>query len=199
MNINEIRAEIPKAFSHERDHAYDWLIEFSEQEDLDPDTPRWEDNQAAARKLVDWAYEAGKAENFKNCFEDAAEQRKSGYLEGFDAASKDPKAWYVLDKNGEQIKLEDKVKTSEGILTVTRICGDVEPMECFILASDDNGGWQFKPWKVEKVIPDNREKIKEEIADLLTNSYDSKLWTEDLDEYKLADKIISRIEALEKQ
>lgn len=119
------------------------------------------------------AYEAAikEVQDFRNC--DGCMAQEQGYARGYKEAAKDHNAWYMEDRNGEPIRLGDKVKTSEGILTVTRISGDIEPMECLIIASDDNGGWQFKPWKIEKVKHDTEEIIIDDLADAFGDKGDS--------------------------
>lgn len=85
--------------------------------------------------------------------------KSAGYNDGFNNAAKDPESWYLRDKNGEPMHLGDKAKTSDGIVTITRIYGDVEPVDCLVIGSNEDYGFEYKPWRIEKVIPETREKI----------------------------------------
>lgn len=138
MNITEIRDEIPKAFKDNFASPDHWIRDHGGNKDTHGIGPYVKDVQAAARMLVDWAYEAGKAE-----------------------AAKDPKAWYVLDKNGEQVYIGDTAKT---------IYGEQFTVECL-------GNESLTTWKkdgisqesyidsyLEKVIPDSWEKWEQDLA-----------------------------------
>lgn len=190
MNIDEIRAEAKGAFASLA-ATQRWIGDKLGIYELDGDT----NCEIAANLLVDWAYEAGKADSEVEWIAQDMKTREEMYARGYEAAAKDPKAWYVLDKNGEPLHLENKVKTSEGILTITSIRGDIEPTNCLVLASDDNGEWEFKPWKIEKVIPDTRERI---ISDLVRYARAGH-GRETSDELvKQVEQFIARVEALER-
>lgn len=149
----------------------------------------WPDFQAVGIYvlfLANMAYEAGKAENPKNCFEDAAEQRKSGYLEGFDAAAKDPKAWYVLDKNGEQVHIGDWIINGDGQKEIVDTLGDG-----FVYVDESI----YRSNEITKVEPDTREKIKEEMAERIAAGIHDGLAMDAAEIY--AEEFIARIEALE--
>lgn len=176
MNIDEIRAEIPMAFE-------DWdtlsasLIGCGLNHDREwPDFPLVGIYVLA---LVNKAYEAGISESGKKLYE-----------HGFEEAAKDPKAWYVLDKNGEHIHGGDTVSNAFGDRKVNYIFYKINNTPCVKYV---DGGWDFSQ-DIEKVIPDTREKIKEELSE-------SFVWDgEDIagkeDALKLAEIFISRIEAL---
>lgn len=123
---------------------------------------------------------------------------KKFYKEGYDDAAGNYKAWYLLDKNENPMHIGDKVKTSSGILTITGISVDVEPMNCLVMAGDDNGGWQFKPWCIEKVAPDTREKIIEDIATAIYDPVNQGIREHPayIDCKRYAARIVSRIEEL---
>lgn len=175
MNIDEIRAEIPKANLS----RVSWIREHGE-----PDYPGnnypFEDIQNVMAKLVDLAYEAGYNEGYDHGFDVC-------YTEGYNAAAKDPKAWYVLDKNGDQMHIGDKVKYFNEVLTVFAINGGwiVPDESCRTIQAD----------MCEKVIPDTREKIKEELQNLLFGSEGFFSWSRSAE---VAEQFISRIEALER-
>lgn len=181
MNIDEIRAEIPKAFGRFCTVSKVWL----ENNDVDTRDFELEDYpKTAVRILIDRAYEAGKAtgyqngwdfgytegveasENYKRGFEAGkAEGQKSGVLfdaakkVGYDEAAKEPKAWYVLDKNGEQVFIEDTVKYLDEVLTVFAINGDwIVP---------DESSRTIQADMCEKVIPDSWESLRDDIVEQL--------------------------------
>lgn len=194
MSIEGIRAEIPKAFNGDIFGVEKWLVKHGGTDYINtiPDPDFNEPEREAALKLVDWAYEAGISESGKKLYEKGYETGKAeghtcdeGCCEskwelGFEAAAEDPKAWYVLDKNGEKVHIGDTVKNRHDVKEITGL-GNNE---------------LFAPWwsgspasSFEKIIPDTREKIIEELADWGYNS--------DCEESrKIAEKFVSRIEAL---
>ena len=188
MNIDEIRAEIPKVYGTEAFSEVEWIREHGQ-----PEYPRTnstiEDFRVAARILVDWAYEAGKADG-----------QKSGVLfeavkqVGFDEAAKDPNAWCVPDTNGDPIHRGDVVKTLFGKNKVKYVFYSDHDSPC---VEYEEGGWDYSA-HVKKVIPDTREKIKEELGDVMLTVIEHDLisFDETLSADDLAEQFISRIEAL---
>lgn len=178
MNIEEIRVEIANAFNGSWKNLIEWIKENSEEKYAGFYIPGV-DEQNAASILVDMAYEAGKAE-IPECLE-----CKSGdYEKGFNKAAKDPKAWYAKGKNGEHFHFWDKFRH-----------GSVEEViDRFDMLDDGtlciNGHYAHY---CEKVIPDTREKIKEEMA----NNFFFTMIDNTEERLDLAEQFISRIEALE--
>lgn len=103
------------------------------------------------------------------------------YQRGFEAAACDPKAWYVLDKNGEKVHLGDSI-VHYGETSVVHYIGNDSIFS--------NGSMIFHVSEdVEKITPDTREKIIKELADWGYNS--------DCEESrKIAEKFVARVEAL---
>lgn len=104
----------------------------------------------AARMLVDWAYEAGKAEGIEEGFksgrsfiekslgEDGLQAIKDtvAYQEGYEAAAKNPKAWYVLGLKDKHVHIGDKIKYKDETFTVFSINGEwIQPSESDIIIS----------------------------------------------------------------
>lgn len=192
MSIDEIRAEVPKAFGPSFPGRCKWIREHGKPDFDEKSCYGFETNQTAAQILVDRAYEAGvkrggeismSALNEVELRENPIYQKgyeagkletpeclecKSGdYKKGYDKAAKDPEAWYVLDKNGEKLHLNDRIETSDGTMTITRIHGDIEPMECTVIACDEEFGFEYKPWKVEKVTHDSWEQWQGDLIERL--------------------------------
>lgn len=152
MNIDEIRAEIPKAFGSDPFSESDWIREHG-----NPEYPRnssiLSDFKTAARILVDWAYEAGISESGKKLYE-----------KGYEAAAKDPKAWYVLDKIGEPVYIGDRVKhpnwygasDSEKVIAL----GENE-IHC--------NGYSAPADMCEKVKPDPWEDLREKLVHIIAS------------------------------
>lgn len=232
LNIDEIREEIPKALGFKRDATViDW-IRNSGRPDYEHTHPVEHDVQTAARMLVDWAYEAGKAdafpssdeasllslqayieahtascneyqrgyeagkaegieEGFKNgrsfiekgLGEDGLQAIKDtvAYQEGYEAAAKNPKAWYVIGKDGEHLHIYDKVKSGDSIKEITGL-GDDQLFAPY---------WNAMPAsRFEKVTTDTREQIVNELSNLLENGcLESKC-------HELAEQFVSRVEVL---
>ena len=180
MRIEEVRAEIPKAFNSELNSTYKW-IKKNGYFDYPYGKCKFEDQRAAAHMLVDWAYEAGKAKAANNGSGVVDQLSYNvGYGSGYKAAAKNPKAWELEGFNiGDKFECcKDHVVTVEGFI----VCDDG-----VMLVDDD---WDNHPVKdCKKVIPDTREKIIKELADWGYNS--------DCEESrKIAEQFISRIEAL---
>lgn len=218
MNIDEIRDEIQKAFGDDVYDVENWLEAHGEPYYKMPriEIGYNEPEKEAARMLVDWAYEAGKAEGIQEAqhmtydaaYDRGYEEGKAeaivvpdnaaiakadyeGYERGYDDAAKDPKAWYVLDKNGEQVHIWDWGKSSEWdddeILVIG--LGDGE------IIGSCTGNLNIQNKEFEKVIPDTREKIKAEIAEKIVEGLHEGLAMGAAEHY--AEQFISRIEALE--
>lgn len=147
------------------------------------------------------AYEAGKKDGYTIGFEerqeddwhagfDAVKERADQYLKGFEAAAKEPRFWYLKDKNGDPLHLFDKAKTSDGVVMVTAITASIDPMENRILGCSGESEWEHKPWMIEKVTPDTREKIIKELADWLESGCSYHTCND------LAEQFVSRVEAL---
>lgn len=199
MNIEQIRAEILKVFTDEPYNIAPWILAY-----VDSYYQRSYiasgDEQVAACVLVDMAFEAGKdvgykkgkADDFENHCDAIEETRQKWFESGYNEAAKDPKAWSFEDKNGNRMSLGDKVKTSDGILTIKRICADEEPMECRVLACDDNGGFEYKPWRIEKVIPDTWEKFAEDLSNQLVRAALGRLSEEEKSPDEIAEAFADR-------
>lgn len=141
--------------------------------------------QTAARTIADKSFIAGKVEANTELIGQSMKSRQDAY----DAAVKNPKAWYVLDKKGEQVHIGDKVFDGNDVWVVEGLCQD---------GYFDNIGCMWPSSKCEKVIPDTREKIKEELVITFTDCVTGEIGDEkNLDD--MAERFISRIEALEKQ
>lgn len=119
-----------------------------------------------------------------------AKAENEGYECGYEEAAKDPKAWYLQDKHGEPLHLGDQAKTSEGIVRVSEITVNVDPMANRIFGCNANSEWEYKPWKIEKVTSDTREKIIKELADWLESGCSYQTCND------LAEQFVSRVEAL---
>lgn len=209
MNIEEIRAEIPKAYATTYCMKR-WLYENGVEDAYSMDVP--DVIPSNARILVDMAYEAGKAvipeclecksgdyeKGFKAGKAEAivvpdnaaiAKADHEGFERGYEAAAKDPKAWYVLDKNGEKGHIGDPVKLTNNETVHIQGLGS-----CAIFAVPRGSGYTiFESDYFEKVIPDTREKIKEELAGKISTIFAKSFE----DQQNIAEQFISRIEALE--
>lgn len=140
--------------------------------------------QTAARTIADKSFIAGKVEANTELIGQSMKSRQDAY----DAAVKNPKAWYVLDKNGEQVHIGDKYRRGKIEETVDQLglTNDGHP--------SINGHYADC---CEKVIPDTREKIKEELVITFTDCVTGEIGDEkNLDD--MAERFISRIEALGK-
>lgn len=156
--------------------------------------------------LVKQAYEAGKehgialketdlAENWHDGYQRGIEDAKEcndmdshheGFQDGYDAAAKDPKAWYVTDKHGEHVHIGDKVKLTNGETVTVQGLGS-----CAIFAAPRGSGYTiFETDYFEKVIPDTREKIIEDLSACFAPKEDGK------QPKQLADWFVARVEAL---
>lgn len=214
MNIEEIRAEIPKVFTDEPYDVAPWIWAHGDSS-YQRSYIGGEDEQVAANMLVDMAYKAGLKranENSLSALNDAElrgnpiyqkgyeagkfDGQKGGVLfnavrqVGFDEAAKDPKAWYVLDKNGEQVHIGDgATKDDSAIREVAALGEDIIYFRSGSLALAKY---------CEKVIPDTREKIKEELGDVMLAVIEHDLisFDETLSADDLAEQFIARIEAL---
>lgn len=115
-----------------------------------------------------------------------------GYTDGYEEAAKDPKAWYVLDKNGEQVHIRDAITLSNGAVKKIKALG-------YGGGCSTNTTW-IDLSKCEKIKHDTREKIKEDLFfllyGLLGDQIDEKLWKPEETASDVAEKFISRIEAL---
>lgn len=223
MNIEEIRAEIPNVFPPYREGtAYcDWIKQHCK--DYNPDdTTLAQDSQLAATLLVDWTYEAGLKRGgeislsalndvelranplYQKGYEAGkADGQKSGVLfnaakqVGFDEAAKDPKAWYVLDKNGEPVHIGDVIN-SQSYREVKVIGFQNGACGISVAWSDLTLGHNVSApaGNIEKVIPDTREKIKEELASAIWSDWFECGMDKANNPDDLAEQFISRIEAL---
>lgn len=200
MNIDEIRAEIPKTIDKlDRKGLFDVAVgkstalSFAEAA-YEAGVKRGGEISISALNEVELrenpvyqkGYEAGKAVDFEaHC--DAIENNRQKWFEaGFEHAAKDPKAWYVLDKNGEKIHIGDTVYGAIGNMKVEAL-GDG-----WIRAIDCDAGCNL----IEKVILDTREKIKHELMSyFIPATYDGDDVSRGED---LAEQFIARIEALER-
>lgn len=112
-----------------------------------------------------------------------------GFERGYAAAAKDPRAWCVLDKNDKQIHIGDQVKHDSGRIKTIKGLGEGGAF------STNTTFMNFKEW--QKVIPDTRKKIKDELSDAIWYGWsECEIGTANNPE-ELAEQFISRIEALE--
>lgn len=211
MNIDEIRAEIPKSLEGDAYKLMGWYNEHKKPYAAEicgcSEKGQREDN---VRILVDMAYEAGvkrggeisiSALNEVELRENPLYQKgyeagitesgKKLYEKGYEEAAKDPEAWYVLDNNGEQIHRDDKVRV-RGFSSERTVfaLGD----EAVIFWLDGSRLNSARSDLCEKVIPDTRDKIKYELTEAL---YENAAPDIDAEEAAyIAEQFISRIEAL---
>lgn len=133
MNIEEIRAEIQLAYEAGLKRGGEISLSSLNEVEL------------RGNPIYQKGYEAGKADGQKSgVLFNAAKQA------GFDEAAKDPKAWYVLDKKGEPVHIEDKATLPNGVTKTIKALGN-------------GGGYSTNSiWididKCEKVIPDSWDK-----------------------------------------
>lgn len=190
--IDEIRAEIPKAFGEISSDIRDWMRnngspEFQHTSYVDACV-------AATHILVDWAYEAGKAEAIVVPDNAAiAKADHEGYNRGYEDAAKDPKAWYVLDKNGEQVHIWDE--TGDGKVIKLGYGHYINKM--MVVVSKESGTIEIPADECEKVISDTREQIKDDLINAIWASWHNCGINKANSPAELAEQFINRIEALE--
>lgn len=185
MNIDEIRAEIPKANLG----RVQWIRDHGEPDYPDDKYP-FEDIEHVIEKFVDWAYEAGIEQGGKNSLSALNEvglRENPIYQKGYEAAAKDPKAWYVLDKHGEQVHIGDIYKrgTIEETVDELGLANDGHP--------SINGHYADC---CEKVTLDTREKIIEDLAIQFSAIENDGIVDVDDDLRAFAEQIVARVEAL---
>lgn len=114
------------------------------------------------------------------------------YKRGYDDAAKDPKAWYVLDKNGEPVHIGDTVQSELSYLPeyTFEVSGFTDDG-----ITDSYGGWHRASY-IEKVIPETREKIKEDLTDAIWSDWYESEENDTHSPSELAEQFISRIESL---
>lgn len=105
------------------------------------------------KEIVRISYEAAKNE-CSDCLlpdkELSDNQYQEAYDKGYEAAAKDPNAWYVLDKNNRPAHIGDKVIQNDETHTIFGLGND----EVF------DHWWSCSPaTSVEKITPDSKEKI----------------------------------------
>lgn len=186
--ISEIRAEIPKAFTGWHDDTVEWIQRHS-RPDYQQDSPKHASREAA-RMLVNWAFEAGKAEQ--------KEQHEAVIEQCYEYTAQDHKAWWVPDKHGEEVHIGDMYKDSNG--TRGKALGFVsygDPVEMLISWGFDNCNVR-NPNECEKVTPDTREKIIEDLAAQFSAIENDGIVDVDDDLRACAEQFISRVEALER-
>lgn len=136
-------------------------------------------------KVASIAYEAGKNDRPQttHSLENSIE-----YQLGYEAAASDPKAWYVLDKNGEQVHIGDKVKSNLDNYSA-EVTG-LFPEGVFVL----NCGY-LTTENIEKVIPDTKEKIIRELTDLIHHGTGEEAYSEEYVKCceELAERLYDRI------
>lgn len=212
MNIEEIRAEIPKAYITTY-RMRRWLAENGVEDAYSMEIA--DVIPTIARMLIDRAYEAGLkrgGEISLSALNDVELRGNPIYQKGYDAgkfegqkgsvlfdvarqvgfdeAAKDPKAWYVLDKNGEPVHIGDwcnSPKWSDDEIWVEGLGDGVIIGSC-------TGNLDIQCNDLEKVIPDTREKIKEELIRCFAKDTDEV--PDDITCGDLAEQFIARIEAL---
>lgn len=139
------------------------------------------------KDIVDKAYQTG-----KNDYPDYV----LAYNDGYEAASKDPKAWYVLDMNGDRIHIGDEF--TRGLITET-----VDELG-IINGSNPSVNGHYASFCV-KVKPDTREKIVDELGKIILALIESDVDIELLDydgiysANDLAEQFVKRVEALKEK
>lgn len=211
MNIEDIRAEIPKALGSSVLCQCEWIKDHDKKDFDASNYYGYEINQNAARILIDLAYEAGKADSKELWIKGFEEGEKAGsstydqgYNDGYKAAAKNPKAWWVPDKHGEPVHIDEYVKVDD--------C-DV-PMRVIGFSQDENGkmefvdceGFQISADECEKVIPDSWEQLHNDIEEYIYMSID--IYDEHGEDREkgdrcaeaglIADELIARAKALAK-
>lgn len=192
MNIDEIRAEIPNTFG-----SWEDMEQWAYAHDKPFGDSKFNLLMRIAHWFVDKSFEAGKADAIVVPDNAAiAESWHEGYKIGFDDAARDPHAWYVLDKNGEQVHIGDTViDCIDG--TSRKVLG------MFISASSDemyltcSGSVALRAKACEKEPHDSWGKVKDDLAAIILcamESGDSYSGIDDEVSARLnADEFISRI------
>ena len=180
MKIEEIRAEIPKVYSTVYSMKQ-WLNMSGVENTNSMKIP--EMIAAIALIFVDTAYKAGKAEipeclecksgdyekGFKAGYEHACNKvnqskiLSDGYTMGFAEAAREPSAWYVLDKNGEQIHIGDTVIDEDGDEETVDYLGSA----CLV---SDYGLIPHESNDCEKVTPDSWEQWEDDLETEIANA-----------------------------
>lgn len=156
--------------------------------------------RAVESEIARIAYEAGKAESIERARNAIPDIQHRGYedgyfcgaQQGYEAAAKDPKAWYVLDRNGERVHIGDNIKSFDN--GTTKIAGFAYGKPILMDETDEFLRFsRISHNDFEKVTPDTREKVRDELASnlLLYSDYDSSEKA-----IEAADYFISRIEAI---
>lgn len=150
MNINEIRHEMKTVFNDGYEYAIDFIRNHGNPDYPNYNDPR-DDYKTAALLLVDMAYKEGKNE-----------------------AAKDPKTWYVFDRHGNHLHIGDIINSHYRLdLQVSGFRNG--PFGVGVEWWDNISGSYRAAYSedVERVIPDTKEKIKEELADIILNAIES--------------------------
>lgn len=187
MNIEQIRAEIPEAFT-DFNGVFAWIVSHGMSE-YSSEHSHLYDIQTAARMLVDQAFEAGKADAIvipdnATIAKISNESFDCGFEAGYNNAAKDPKAWYVLDKNGEQVHIKDKTTLPNGTTKTIKALGDGG-------GCSTNTTW-IDLGKCEKFTPDSWEKFAEDLSNQLVNAALGRLSEEEKSPDEIAETFVER-------
>lgn len=121
----------------------------------------------AMRETARAAYVAGKT--------DAVDD---GYTLGYEAAASDPKAWYILDKDGAKIHFGEEFK-ADGQKYVLDAFEDM--FDGIVAVSYSKGNrLRFSSPYIEKVDPDERKQVEEELARAIYDGSLTKFEAEEL-------------------
>lgn len=132
-------------------------------------------------KIASIAYDAGLHDGYLKI--DDSEHQEHG------SAAGNPKAWYLLDKNGKKIHFGDIIKNDryEGFYEVTGL-GEYS---VGLWTTNSNFHW-VSPEDCEKVTPDTKEKIIDDLADAFGDVGDSGYQEEAA---KFYDRIAAQVKA----
>lgn len=156
-----------------------WLCEYTEAADEDRNT--FQDWQALALEVARMSHEIGFKDGYDKRHDSYSRGYESGYYVGCADAAGNPEEWYALDKNGEHLHFGDKFLRGNGMIK--------ETIDRFDIADDGtlcvNG---YYACSCEKVVPDTKEKIIDELMEIL-------MVDEDQREDEVAEKFYNRIAA----
>lgn len=189
MNIEQIRAEIPKVMNSRLRDRVQFIKEHEPNYRVTPSGGDGSVTDHVIRVLVDMAYEAGKADAIvipdnATIAKISNESFDCGFEAGYNNAAKDPKAWYVLDKNGEQVHIKDKTTLPNGTTKTIKALGDGG-------GCSTNTTW-IDLGKCEKFTPDSWEKFAEDLSNQLVNAALGRLSEEEKSPDEIAEAFAER-------
>lgn len=121
------------------------------------------------RSMTTFTWCSNNIENYdkgQSSYEDWRNAAKEVARIAYEDAAKDPKAWCVLDRNGESVRIGDRMKTSDGIVEVCDFKTSQNGEFVHVLGMLGDAGFEYKPWKCEKVKPDTRDDVIQDIVGL---------------------------------